>query len=184
MNELNIGRKVTEYRAQRKMSSKELAEKAGLTPSMLSQIEHSQANPSINTIKKIAAALNIPIYRLFQEEEIAAPLIMKKSERRIIGYPDVEDIRYEMLLPVGGASIELCIMHISPSEESSENLICHAGEEAASVLSGKVTLIYEDMAYNLEAGDSVRIMPNISHRWMNNSNETAEVIFAITPPTF
>lgn len=48
MEEINIGAKVQEYRSQRQYSLRELAARADITPSMLSQIENNTANPSIN----------------------------------------------------------------------------------------------------------------------------------------
>ena len=56
MEEINLGAKVQEFRNMRQYSLRELAARAELTPSMLSQIENNSANPSINTLKSIAAA--------------------------------------------------------------------------------------------------------------------------------
>ena len=51
MADLEIGAKIRKYRTEKGFSMKTLAEKVNITPSMLSQIEHDQANPSINTLK-------------------------------------------------------------------------------------------------------------------------------------
>ena len=48
MEEINLGAKVQEFRNMRQYSLRELASRADLTPSMLSQIENNTANPSIN----------------------------------------------------------------------------------------------------------------------------------------
>lgn len=47
------------------MSQEELAFKAGISPAHLGQIERALKNPTIDTIAKIAAALDIPIAALF-----------------------------------------------------------------------------------------------------------------------
>lgn len=36
----------------------------------------------------------------------------------------------------------------------------------------------------LNEGDSIRINPMVSHYWVNNSNEKAILVFAVTPPSF
>ena len=59
MEEINIGAKVQEYRMMKQYTLRELAARAEMTPSMLSQIEKNTVNPSINTLKSIAAALEI-----------------------------------------------------------------------------------------------------------------------------
>ena len=51
MVNLNIGQKIQRYRNQRGLSLRGLAEKTGITASMISQIENNSVNPSINTLK-------------------------------------------------------------------------------------------------------------------------------------
>lgn len=44
-----------------------LAEKAGLTQANLSNIVNGKASPSLDTLVKIATALNVPVSALFDE---------------------------------------------------------------------------------------------------------------------
>ena len=68
MVNLNIGQKIQKYRTQRGLSLRGLAEKTGITASMISQIENNAVNPSINTLKTLAETLDFPLYVLFQED--------------------------------------------------------------------------------------------------------------------
>ena len=65
MDDLDIGSVLQASRGEKKISLRQLAERTGLTASMLSQIERNLVNPSINTLKVIAAALEIPMYKFF-----------------------------------------------------------------------------------------------------------------------
>ena len=47
MEDINLGKKVQDFRNKSGMSLRELAKRAGLTASMLSQIERDLVNPSI-----------------------------------------------------------------------------------------------------------------------------------------
>ena len=58
MEDINLGKKVQDFRNKSGMSLRELAKRAGLTASMLSQIERDLVNPSIGTLKAIAQALD------------------------------------------------------------------------------------------------------------------------------
>lgn len=60
MENINIGKKVKELREYKELSMRELAKMAEITPSMLSQIERGLANPSIQTLKLLAKALEVP----------------------------------------------------------------------------------------------------------------------------
>lgn len=53
--------KVKVWRDFRGMTARDLAEKAGISPSYLSQIEKGERDGSFDTIKKIASALNIGV---------------------------------------------------------------------------------------------------------------------------
>ena len=51
---MQIGQKIKTYRSARGLTVKELAAKAQITASMLSQIERGQATPSLNTIRQLS----------------------------------------------------------------------------------------------------------------------------------
>lgn len=58
---LNGESTVKVWREHRKLSQKELSEKSGVRASMLSQIETGKKSGSIDTLKKLATALNIDL---------------------------------------------------------------------------------------------------------------------------
>lgn len=67
-----LGQHIRELRVQQHMSQEELSFKAGISPAHLGQIERALKNPTIDTIAKIAAALDIPISDLFTMEAVSA----------------------------------------------------------------------------------------------------------------
>ncbi|MBH7766456.1 helix-turn-helix transcriptional regulator [Clostridioides difficile] len=60
-----IGDRIKVYRTKLGYSQEFLAEKAGLHPTYIGQIERAETNTSINIIMKIATALDIPLELLF-----------------------------------------------------------------------------------------------------------------------
>ncbi len=186
MDELNLGKKLQMYRASRGMTIRELSEASGITGSMLSQIEHEQVNPSINSLNNIAKALGVPLYCFFQEEILQEPVVRAKS-RKTIGRPEnAQEVYYELLTPDTTGSIEFCMMVIPPHSDSFDSPHCHTGEEVAYFLGDgqQVGISIEGRNLYLEPGDSVRIAPYANHVWHNSTDQTARVIFAITPPSF
>ena len=64
---LDIGEKLRTARIDQTMSLRELAEKAEVSASLLSQIENGKANPSVRSLYSIAAALSLPIDYFFPD---------------------------------------------------------------------------------------------------------------------
>lgn len=63
--EINVGNIIKDIRIKKGIMLKEVAEKCGISSSMLSQIEKGNANPSLNTIREIARVLDVPLFKFF-----------------------------------------------------------------------------------------------------------------------
>lgn len=186
MNDINIGKKISSIRKAKDWTIKELSERASVTPSMLSQLERGLANPSINTLKAIASALEVQLFTFFIEDEPKDNLVVKPSDRMQVILPSEsqELITYELLSPDLNGDIEMALMTLSPGSETSKDNFEHTGEEVAYVSNGNVLLYLNDDEIKLYQGDSVKIPPHMLHRWYNPFEEDAIVIFAVTPPSF
>lgn len=183
MEDINIGAKVQEFRNLKQYSLRELAKMAGVTASMLSQIENNTANPSVNTLKAIASALEVPMFKFFLDNTITEELIVRRGDYIQLG--GVEDgVIYDLLTPDMSGSIEFCKMVVVPESFTAQQEKSHVGEEVAYILNGEVRIHMEGSVFELSAGDSVKIPPGVKHRWENPHETEAEIIFAITPPSF
>lgn len=184
MDDINIGEKILEYRKGKSMSIKDLSLASGVTSSMLSQIERGLANPSINSLKSIAKALEVPIFNFFMSQVDTDSLVVRSDQRKKMIFPENEDFAYELLSPNTSGKMGMMLMTLSSGTSSSEKLMDHPGEEEAVVTSGRVDLHLSDKVITLNEGDSVRILSNMGHRWCNPYSDDAKVVFAISPPLF
>lgn len=185
MDDINIGKKISDIRKKQGMTLKDLAETTQITSSMLSQLERGLTNPSINTLKAVAQALNVPLFTFFIDEEQQEKLVVHPSDRKKIILPSegLEPITYELLSPDLKGDVELALMTLTPKSHTSKDNFKHIGEEVAYVSKGKLILYLEEREIYLSKGDSVKIPPNMLHRWNNPYTEDAEVIWAVTPPS-
>ena len=120
MQDFNFGIKIQEYRNMKGISLRELASRTGVTASMLSQIENNNVNPSINTLRQIAEALDFPLYALFQENtSMEDELIVRKGNYHVIG-KEGEEVDYRLLTPNTRGLIEFVLMTIRPQTVSSD----------------------------------------------------------------
>lgn len=65
----DIGRRLAAYRAERGIRVADLAREVGVTPSLISQIEHGQSRPSVTTLFALAQALGLPVDAFFREPD-------------------------------------------------------------------------------------------------------------------
>lgn len=184
MDDLQLGQKIQSLRMERGLSVRKLSVLAGITPSMLSQIENARVTPSVQTLRSLAGALEIPLYDFFREEGADSPVV-HPEDRMTIGHKNEPGVIYELLTPDTKGSIEFCMMVIPGHTVSHGQAQGHTGEEVAFVHRGtQVELELDGVRHVLRAGDSVRIPAQARHRWHNNGDESAQIIFALSPPSF
>ncbi len=61
---LSVGERVRAFRKAKKFTQKMLADRAGLYHTTISELERSVTKPSLDTIQKIADALDIEVHAL------------------------------------------------------------------------------------------------------------------------
>jgi DNA-binding NtrC family response regulator len=64
---IKIGHRVREFRSKKGLTLKQLAERTGLSVSLISQIERAESAASISTLNKVVTALNVKLTVLFQD---------------------------------------------------------------------------------------------------------------------
>jgi transcriptional regulator with XRE-family HTH domain len=64
-----IGHKVKVLREQKNMSQGDIEKRTGLLRCYISRVENGHTVPSVDTLEKMARALEIPMYRLFTDED-------------------------------------------------------------------------------------------------------------------
>ena len=64
-----IGKRIRNYRLQQDMSQDDLAEKCGMHPTYIGQIERGEKNATIESISKIGSGLNVSLSTLFEHLE-------------------------------------------------------------------------------------------------------------------
>ncbi len=61
-----LGRRIAYLRKERKMSQLTLSVEAGLAHSYVSELEQGKRNPSIETLSRVAVALDVSLEELFR----------------------------------------------------------------------------------------------------------------------
>jgi transcriptional regulator with XRE-family HTH domain len=179
---VSIGQRMRTIRTLRGLSSSDLAKAAGVSRGLISQLELDRANPSIDTLRRIAAALESPIASFFDETP-ANGVVVRKDERKTMRVPR-SGLTYQLLTPDLNRQIEFILIELEPGQEGSRTPFGHAGEEAALVLEGKLHVWIGDAEHALAAGDSISFNSGVPHRIANLGRRRTVLVSAITPPHF
>lgn len=75
---MNIGTTIRSYRLQKGLSQGDIEKKTGLLRCYLSRVENGHTVPSIDTLSKIAMALDLPISQFFGEDSVGRQLNTQK----------------------------------------------------------------------------------------------------------
>ena len=71
---MNIGMTIRGYRLQKGMSQGDIEKRTGLLRCYLSRVENGHTIPSLDTLSKIANALDMPLSQFFAEDSLAQDL--------------------------------------------------------------------------------------------------------------
>lgn len=153
-----IAARAREHRMLKGLTISALARDIGISKAMLSKIEHAQTSCSLSILKRLAAALEIPVTALFRGADVdreavytpsgAGALIIRRGSHvghlyRLLGALRGEHKRLEPLL---------CTL-----TESSEvfPVFQHSGTEFMYMLEGVMVYVHGDARYEMKAGDSL-----------------------------
>jgi XRE family transcriptional regulator, regulator of sulfur utilization len=176
MIEQKIGSIIRTLRERRNLSLRAVAGSAGFSPAFLSQVEKGQASPSLASTERIAVALGVTLWQLFQVAETDKPMIVRADRR--VGFSSGWSKADVELLNVGSADGRLAslLVTLRPNGASSQDPTANTTDEFAFVLKGKVSLQLTTGRFDLSCGDSATIRAGLVRRWTNESDDTAQIL--------
>ncbi|WP_417316665.1 helix-turn-helix domain-containing protein [Emcibacter sp.] len=180
----DVGRKIKELRAARKMTLEQLAKASGVSKSMLSQIERGRTNPTVATLWSLTAPLDIALADLLdsagQDQGTRHEIAVLKSHQcpeiqsadgkcslRILGPIDLVSHTewYDMRLEPGG------ILESEPHSAGTR--------EHITVLEGSLRVSNGLHHQEIEAGDTARYEADIPHAIENTGTGKARAMLVV-----
>ena len=130
----NTGKRIKSFRLAQNISISKLAAEIGVSKSLISQVERGEVYPSIQTLEKMSAALNVPLGEFFQikedqpDEQLSS--IVKNGKHKIILMPETNN-RYNVLTPnVSNNPFEFLLIEFPPHEDKAQvDNSVHKGEQ-------------------------------------------------------
>ena len=178
-----VMKKIRTIRIDKGLNMRELAQKVGCSTAFISQMENGKASPSIATLKKIAAVLDVRVVDFFMTEKTGNDIILRKDQRIHMKYPQGDAFIELLVAKVSNKKMQPIWAHFEPGD-GSQGTYSHTGEEFGIILKGSLELQIEDEDYLLAEGDTFYFSSDRKHGYRNLGDTSCDVLWVITPPSF
>jgi transcriptional regulator with XRE-family HTH domain len=179
---MELGDRVRERRQQLGLSLRDLAERSELTASFLSQVERGVTSPSIDSLRRVACALDVPVFYFLLEPDRESPVV-RSNQRIRLTWPG-SPIAFQLLTPKLNRKMEAFLTEREPGDQTP---IAHLGEQTEEfiyVLQGQVEIQLGETVYLLGPGDTIYFDGAMLQRIEPRGDQTARYLSVLTPPVF
>ncbi|MFY7864260.1 helix-turn-helix domain-containing protein [Roseateles sp.] len=176
-----VGVTLQALRQSQGLSLDELSRRAGVSKSMLSQIERNQANPTVAVVWRLANALRVEMSELLGGERIAAPAIEKVAAHAIPGMSSPDGLcQLRILGPIDLAGqFEWYQLTVQPGGVLESAAHEPGSREHLSVLSGSLEISAGGSVQVLMPGETARYAVDGPHAIRNKAKPDGEPAIAL-----
>jgi transcriptional regulator with XRE-family HTH domain len=178
-----LGEQIRARRTELGLGLRELARATGLSATFIGNLERGQANPTLETLRKVADALGTPLFRLLAGPAEASPVV-RRDRRRHMRIPG-SHLDIEVLTP---DLLHKMVLFRVRAARTDGNLVVGPlsmpTEECFVLLQGRLEVTASGQVYELGPGDSIYVEGRTMQAIRVTSDEDALYIGAMTPPAF
>jgi transcriptional regulator with XRE-family HTH domain len=177
-----VGERIRALRDAMDLSLRDLAARSGVSAPMLSQVERGETSPTLAVAGRIAQGLELSLSQLLRLDEGDSVAVVRAGERLLGGRADGH--RYEVLTPpLPGQRAEVSRHTLAPGAATGglDDPPLHepGSRETAHVLEGRLRLICDGAAHDLEQGDTVTFDSDLPHHFEHLGNRKTSFLSVV-----
>jgi transcriptional regulator with XRE-family HTH domain len=160
-DEIPVGLHVKAFREKAGLTLQQFAERVGISPALLTQMENRMVSPSIGMLVQIANAFGTTVSSFIGGKPESDYSVVRKEDHTTLSRVGLKEggktpYSYESLgAGKAGRRMEPFLVRLQPMSEPPSARSVHAGEEFLYVLSGEVEAILGNRTERLKAGDCI-----------------------------
>lgn len=177
---IQIAAQIKERRKNKGITIQELAEKASVSKSLISQIENNRIVPSLMVLIDIIRSLDIDLNNFFKEidrnNSTKTILVKRKDEYAYFEKEQAIGFRYHRVFTknIEKSTVDIILLELEP--HSQRPMVKTEAFEYKYVLSGEIEYQFEHEIIFLSTGDSLLFDGRIPHSPRNIGASTAVII--------
>jgi XRE family transcriptional regulator, regulator of sulfur utilization len=171
-----VAREIRARREARGLSLSATAARAGLSKTILATIESGAGNPSLETLWRIARALDVTVGTLLAEDDPVPSRLIRRTDGEWISFESGVPGR---LLYVDGRDrrLEALEIRIDPGTRYVSAAHAPGTEELVICLGGTLTVGPEADEQRLASGDALHFAADVRHTYRSRDGASALCIF-------
>lgn len=172
-----IGERIKRIREQKELLLNDLAKRAGISSSALSQIEKGKTYPSIITLKHIADNLQTTVGELIGENEsLFNNPVFRKEENILIDKNDSGTEVYMVSQHDVSKQLETFILHFQPQSDSLHLFNQHKGQIFGFLIYGELQFEIDNKSFVVLPGDTIYFNGKRNFLIHNIHNEESQLL--------
>ena len=184
MNEeliLLLGDKIKTKRTLKNITLEQLANKAGVSKGLISQIENNRTVPSLPVLFNIIHSLDEDLKTFFEDMHDSFTsnkvLIIRKGEEKLFGKEPVKGFSYKRILTKSLVSQAIDVVLLELKKNASrKQMIQTDAFECKHILKGSVEYQIEKEIFQLREGDTLFFDGRAAHRLKSVGNTEALIL--------
>ena len=178
---MRVAREIRAHREARGLSLSATAGRAGISKTILAQIESGAGNPSLETLSRIARALDVTVQTLVADDRdpVSADVIPRKGAE----WFTFESGLRGRLIHVDGRDrrAETLELRLEPGRRYRSAAHQPGTEELVVCLEGTMSAGPEGHEETLSEGDAVRFAADLPHSYLSEEGAVALCCFSYPP---
>lgn len=172
-----IARSLSRERQRSGLSLAEVARRAGIAKSTLSQLESGSGNPSLETLWSLCMALDMPFARLLEEEQSTVRLLRKGEGLAVnSGQANYQAILLANCPP--GARRDVYSLHVQPGSDRLSEPHLPGSVEHIILVRGRALVGLADSPVELNPGDYLCYPGDFPHIFRALEPDTEALLIA------
>jgi len=177
---VQISNKLKSIRKEKNLTLQDIADRAGVTKGLISQIENSRTIPSLLVLIQIVKALEVGLDDFFNDLSFYGKdgkiLIQRKADYQKFEKEPASGYEYSRIFTkkVNQCTIDIVLLEIQPG--SVRDFVQTDAFEYKYIISGSVRYIFRDQEIDLHEGDSMLFDGMLEHNPINVTQEPTRML--------